>query len=328
MKPNYISFLLVSLFLALVTALNSKQLAKQTHKSPLDGIIKLTKSNFQRVLDGPRDSHILVLLTATSPQVGCTACLAIHSEFEKLARSWHIDHPEGDDLFFARADFADGYPEIFQKFQLNSVPRLYLYKPTQEVTPLTVGFDALNIPPASDFAPHIASALKDLAGCEIHIYEKTDYSSIITTFIVAAITVFLSKRYNSAVRKVLGSRPLWGGATVIAIILFISGYMFNVIRNTPYIRPAQDGGIEYFIRGQQQQLGAEVQVMTIIYCILAFCTVSLINKAKVIKDERIQLIVVSAVSFSIFVSFSTLLCLFRYKSQGYPFRLLNVWDPK
>jgi oligosaccharyltransferase complex subunit gamma len=48
---------------------------------------------------------------------------------------------------------------------------------------------------------------------------------------------------------------------MIAILLFISGHMFNHIRGTPYVTGDGKGGITYFTAGFQSQLGLEVQIV-------------------------------------------------------------------
>lgn len=51
---------------------------------------------------------------------------------------------------------------------------------------------------------------------------------------------------------------------MIAILLFISGHMFNHIRKVPYVAGDGKGGITYFTGGFQNQLGLEVQIVAAI----------------------------------------------------------------
>lgn len=48
---------------------------------------------------------------------------------------------------------------------------------------------------------------------------------------------------------------------MIAILLFISGHMFNHIRKVPYVAGDGKGGITYFAGGFQSQLGLETQIV-------------------------------------------------------------------
>lgn len=48
---------------------------------------------------------------------------------------------------------------------------------------------------------------------------------------------------------------------MIAILLFISGHMFNHIRKVPYVAGDGKGGITYVTGGFQNQLGLETQII-------------------------------------------------------------------
>jgi oligosaccharyltransferase complex subunit gamma len=69
--------------------------------------------------------------------------------------------------------------------------------------------------------------------------------------------------YASAgiIKPLLQSRNLWAAITLIAIILFTSGHMFNHIRKVPYVTQDKSGRIVYFSAGFQSQLGIETQVI-------------------------------------------------------------------
>ena len=63
---------------------------------------------------------------------------------------------------------------------------------------------------------------------------------------------------------VLQSRNLWAAISLIAILLFTSGYMFNYIRKVPYVTGDNKGRINYFIGGFQNQTGLETQIVAAI----------------------------------------------------------------
>lgn len=321
MKLTLIAF---TFFLAFTNALSASNLLKHKEKAS-SNVIKLTKNNYERILEGPRDSYIVLLLTATNPQIGCTICQQLNPEFDKIADSWFSDHPDGDNLFFARADFADGYREIFQAFQLNNVPRLYLYSPSEDNQAFNEGLEQLPIPNAN-LALELAQNLKEATQKNIKVYEPVAYGNIIITAVFTFCSVLLIKRNFASVSTILKSRPLWGGLTVFSILIFITGYMFNAIRGSPYARPTQDGGTEYFARGQQSQYGVETQILSFVYGILAFSAVSLVTKVKSIENEKVQFVVVAVVSLIILAAYSILMLIFQFKSPGYPYHLLQLWS--
>ena len=60
---------------------------------------------------------------------------------------------------------------------------------------------------------------------------------------------------------IIQNRNIWAAVSLIAILLFTSGHMFNHIRKVPYIAQDGKGGISYFAGGFQNQLGMETQIV-------------------------------------------------------------------
>jgi oligosaccharyltransferase complex subunit gamma len=80
-----------------------------------------------------------------------------------------------------------------------------------------------------------------------------------TTLVLGVITfVTLAKPY---VLPVIQNRNLWAGISLIAILLFTSGHMFNHIRKVPYVSGDGKGGISYFAGGFSNQFGMETQIV-------------------------------------------------------------------
>ena len=57
------------------------------------------------------------------------------------------------------------------------------------------------------------------------------------------------------------NRNLWAAISLISILLFTSGHMFNHIRSVPYAAPDGKGGLHYFASGFQNQFGLETQIV-------------------------------------------------------------------
>ena len=138
----------------------------------------------------------------------------------------------------------------------------------------------------------------------------------------------------------LQSRNLWAGISLIAILLFTSGYMYNHIRNSPYVSSDGKGGISYFAGGFQNQTGLESQIVAAICeCrisapdfshktdnhsidgLLAFSTISLALKVPRMANPRQQQIAVFVWAGVILGVYSFLLSTFRIKNSSYPFWL-------
>ena len=63
------------------------------------------------------------------------------------------------------------------------------------------------------------------------------------------------------ITPVIQNRNLWAGISLISILLFTSGHMFNHIRKVPYVAGNGRGGISYFAGGFQNQYGMETQIV-------------------------------------------------------------------
>lgn len=87
--------------------------------------------------------------------------------------------------------------------------------------------------------------------------------------IVSAITILMAVVTAIAVLSpyllpIIQNRNLWAAISLIAILLFTSGQMFNHIRKVPYVAGDGKGGISYFAGGFQNQFGMETQIVAAI----------------------------------------------------------------
>jgi oligosaccharyltransferase complex subunit gamma len=120
---------------------------------------------------------------------------------------------------------------------------------------------------------------------------------------------------------VLQNRNLWAAFSLITVLLFTSGHMFNHIRKTPYVAGDGKGGVSYFAGGFSNQFGLESQIVAAIYGVLAFATISLAVKVPRIRDSRAQQFAVILWSAVLLCMYSFLLSVFRMKNGGYRFWL-------
>ena len=85
--------------------------------------------------------------------------------------------------------------------------------------------------------------------------------SVVTT-LMAVVTVFTV--LSPYVLPIVQNRNLWAAISLIAVLLFTSGQMFNHIRKVPYVAGDGRGGISYFAGGFQNQFGMETQIVAAI----------------------------------------------------------------
>lgn len=341
MKGFPLLLTLLAWYISIVGAISNERLLKLSKKDK--NVIKLTDNNFVRILDSPRDSDIVVLLTACSPHIGCGLCVEMDPDYRTVADSWFSDHPngisksgEGNGLFFARADFDTDTKGIFQHFQVTNVPAMFIMKAGGQNTK-----DFEQVPMVAELGGSHLKFLGDHIGgmtgvSDLVIYQPINWSSTIGTMVITAFSVLMIRKYGSVIGKILTLRPLWGFVTCFGIITLISGSMFVRIRNAQFAGLAADGKtISYFMQGQiSNQFAIESQIITILYSILGCSILGLIFVAPKIqkiyasreqstKGSIIQLLLVAFFCLVMYIFYSALVAVFILKSPGYPFKLFK-----
>lgn len=71
------------------------------------------------------------------------------------------------------------------------------------------------------------------------------------------------------VLPVIQNRNLWAVLSLIMVLMFTSGHMYNHIRKVPYVTGNGKGGITYFAGGFSNQFGIETQIIAAV-CELNF----------------------------------------------------------
>ncbi|KAL6927973.1 hypothetical protein ACO0SA_004597 [Hanseniaspora valbyensis] len=345
-STNIVLFIF-ALFACLSECASNKKLLKET-KRGYRNVIKLTDSNFKSILKPTRDSYVVVFLTATQEDIGCTLCQAMEPEYYTLAESWFRTHPDGlndpketgeKGLFFARADYSEaGNSQVFQHFKAAQVPLMYVFGPSDDPTGDINTFQQLNIPastPAGDqrievlinsFVHHFG--LKDYA-----IYKPVDYVSKAITASAVLLVVFLLKKFNNFVTKIVKSRILWAVISTAFIIIMCNGYMFNKIRNSPYAGNGKNG-VEYFQGGMQNQFAIETQIVSFLYASLGLAVLFLVKlvpylnqyylKQKKQYNAATSSLLLTVILLAVVFFFSSaLMFVFRIKYPGYPFKFLK-----
>ncbi|KAJ4143521.1 oligosaccharyl transferase subunit ost3/OST6 [Fusarium oxysporum] len=286
--------------------------------------LKLKESTYKTLTSAPRDYSVAVLLTAADARFSCQLCREFQPEWDLLGKSWAKGDKAGNSrLIFGTLDFVDGR-EIFMSLGLQTAPVLLLFQPTvgphaaQKPEPLRYDFSA-GPPTAEKVHSWLARQLPDRP----HPAVKRPFNyagwAITITIVLGVITAgVVAWPYVS---HILQSRNLWAALSLMTILLFISGHMFNHIRKVPYVTGDGRGGVNYIASGFQNQLGLETQVVAAIYGVLSFCAISLAIKVPRIAEAKSQQVAVIAFGGALFLVNSFLLSVFRIKNPGYPFSL-------
>lgn len=322
--PSILALLVSSVvFLATPTIAGKQAVVEKLLKESRGGPIWLTDKNFEEVVNGPRDYDVIVLLTAIAPQFGCQFCRVLQPEFEIVANSWHKQHPTGDGLVFAIADLAKTQG-IFKSLQLTHAPNLWIYRKTDKDAHYSKGYDTYKFPQIPQQVDPLVSYVKNSLGYSIKIEKPFPWSNVITGVSMVFVFAVAIKVFFWRILAFVQSRKLWVAITMVAVLLFTAGHMFNAIRKTPYVAGDGHGGVAYFIGGHSQQVAIETQIIAITYAVLAFSTIMLITKVPGLKSPQTQLLLVVFLSAVIFVAYSFLISKFHVKNGGYPLWLLKL----
>ncbi|KNG50688.1 magnesium transporter protein 1 precursor [Stemphylium lycopersici] len=287
--------------------------------------LKLDDASYAQLTKSPRDYGVAVLLTALEARFGCVLCRAFQPEWDLLGNSWMKGDKNGQTrMVFGTLDFVDG-KNVFQSMMLQTAPVLLYFHPTigpnAKVDTQPVRFDFTGGPQSAE---QIHAWISRQAPADVpkpRVSRPINWVKIITvtTTVLGAITALaVAWPY---LMPILQNRNLWAAISLIAVLLFTSGHMFNHIRKTPYVVGDNKGGINYFAGGFSNQYGLESQIVAAIYGVLAFAAISLALKVPRIQDARAQSFAVFLWTGVLLGMYSFLLSCFRVKNGGYPFWL-------
>lgn len=286
--------------------------------------IKLKDKSYNTLTAAPRDFSVVVLLTALDSRVGCQMCREFQPEWELLAKSWiKGDKGAQSRTLFGTLDFADGR-EVFLSLGLQTAPVLMLFPPTTGDHAVAGGepirYDFSTGPPTAELIHSwVSRHLPDRPHPPVR--RPINWMRWISTVVIVLGTITVVATASPYVLPILQNRNIWASVSLISILLFTSGHMFNHIRKVPYVTGDGKGGVTYFAGGFQTQYGLETQIVAALYGVLAFCAITLAIKVPRIAEPRSQSVVVFASGAVLFLMYSFLLSVFRVKNGGYPFSL-------
>ncbi|XHG06378.1 hypothetical protein AWENTII_009577 [Aspergillus wentii] len=260
----FISFLFIAPSVLSTTPATDK--FERYHSISRSTPIELDDSSYEDLTSKPRDYYAAVVLTATEARFGCILCREFEPEWDLIARSWNKGlKPDGLKLLFGTLDFSNG-KGTFQKLMLQTAPVVLVFPPTVgpfakvDATPLRFDFSG---PISAEqlytwLNRHLPEGPKPLL---VRPFNYVRVVSLVTILMgIATLFTVLSPYVLPIVRN----RNLWAAVSLIAILLFTSGHMFNHIRKVPYVVGDGKGGISYFAGGFQNQFGMETQIVAAI----------------------------------------------------------------
>lgn len=331
MKAQLLIFA-AAFWLVVLAAYSDTQMQQLVKKS---GVIDVTDDNFEKLIYGERDYHIFLLMLSDSALLNCALCVEVHPTFGRVGSSWKHFHPNGwteeetEDLtkknvYFLEADYLKA-KRFFQIMQLESIPKIFYFPPSgpddKDSSWMTSKKEYQFY--QGDHTVLIAQWVQDVTGYTVELFVPADYTKVAVNAVITFVVVMLMKKFSKQVGQVLGSTFVWGSLSLVAVLLFNSGYMFNQIRSTPFVKESERG-TEYFAPSQQMQYGLETQVVSSLYGFLALVFVLLVNKVSKISNAKVQFFAVVTTVGLIYAAYSLYVFLFAFKSKGYPYTMFDL----
>ncbi|KKY23016.1 putative oligosaccharyl transferase subunit [Phaeomoniella chlamydospora] len=301
---------------------SSKDIFQKYHAKS-SGPLELDDALFEELTSAPRDYSFAVILTALDARFGCGICKEFQPEWEILAKSYNKGDKQGEGrLLFGTLDFSNGR-NTFQKLMLQTAPVLYVFQPTvgpnAKLDSQPVRYDFTGSQTAEQAYAWLQRHLPD--GPRPPLVRPVNYGRIVVTITTLLGLITFGTVAAPYVLPIITNRNLWAAVSLISILLFTSGHMFNHIRKVPYVAGDGRGGISYFAGGFQNQFGLETQIVAAMYGVLSFATIALALKVPRISNPKTQQTMVFVWGLVSLGMYSFLLSVFRQKNGGYPFFL-------
>ncbi|KAG0665159.1 oligosaccharyl transferase subunit ost3/OST6 [Rhodotorula mucilaginosa] len=287
------------------------------------GLVSLDAAGYDELTAAPRDYSVSVVLTALGEAVKCGPCKILQPEYAQIAKQWSSAKKNDDEEhIFAYLDFEKG-PEIFQRLGLQTAPTFQLFMPTEgpRATP-KLGAEKIDFGRMGFQADAIANHLRGLAKLPSLQYsrpvDKAQVAKNVFSTVVGALTIW---RLFPYIKVALVQRYIWAFLAISTILLMNSGYMWCQIRKPQYAQVGHGGAVSYIAGGYQNQLGAEVYIVSAIYGILGFSVYTLAYTVPKLRDPVRQRLAIYVWTGVLLAMASVLFRVFHTKQPGYPFRI-------
>ena len=96
------------------------------------------------------------------------------------------------------------------------------------------------------------------------LVRPVNYERIVSMMTIALGALTLFTVLAPYILPIIRNRKVWAAISLVAVVLFTSGYMYNNIRRVPYVAGNGRGGISYFAAGFSSQFGLESQIVAAI----------------------------------------------------------------
>lgn len=315
---SLVVWLLSSLSVLVQGAIDAKTAAQLQDEN---NMIHVKAENIDSLINGVRPYYVAILFTTRDPSLNCATCDKFLPSYHKTAAAVYSQERYQDLIMFTVAEVIDN-KETFRKLDLKTVPKVRIYPPSlNDTTTLDSEFFEYQVTESSFDPLHFANAISKLLAISITVPQDFDISEFTSYFAFTFAIIVIFKKF------VIAKAPkykLFQLLSVAAVLLFISGYMFTVIRGIPFISKSEKGEIMHFSGGTHWQFGSETFIIASIYAGLLTCIVLLVvtlpARDEPVKRDLITIVVVGLL-FCIICYHNSI---YMIKDPGYPYKLPSV----
>jgi oligosaccharyltransferase complex subunit gamma len=334
---KWLFLLPLTLVFSWVNALSYEAALKIASK---DGLLHVTDKNYRDLMKN-EDYGFILFLTAEDSRVGCTLCHQFGPQYKAIANQYVRNLQDLDDLndhpknsksdksrvIFGYSDFLDAR-KFFEELQLTAVPRLFYYEPGKapQLSVFSNEFSFLAVENTDGFSRWVQQNVPGLSLKLLDVVVPQSNSMLFTVIVIGFLISIVLYSYKDTILHFIQSKALWEFLCLALTILFLSGHMYNQIRDPSTTKTDKDGNTIYFAAGHTQQYAAETQIVSIVYGILSVALIALIQFIPKMKSSFMRVLVTVGISFVVFILYSFLLEAYRLKSTGYPFHLWNAFS--
>ncbi|XP_065312943.1 tumor suppressor candidate 3-like isoform X2 [Gordionus sp. m RMFG-2023] len=262
---DFFSFLIIFLYIPHLSSFKyeislGEKCRRLYEMSFKDAIIPFNNIKFQQYVEiGARNYTVMVMFTALTKR-NCPICRPVYEEYTILANSWRLSNSLSNALFFTMIDHEDGY-EIFNSFNIDSVPTFYLFPPKGKKK----YYEVFDIQTEGISAEKLAKFIYTHIEIQINILRQPSYSGTVALILLCfLIGGLLYLRRNNL--NFLYQSNLWASISLFFIFIMISGQMWNHIRGPPFMhRNPRTGGVNYIRHDGRAQFIVESYIVIILY---------------------------------------------------------------
>nr|KAJ3421020.1 oligosaccharyl transferase subunit ost3/OST6 [Polyrhizophydium stewartii] len=276
--------------------------------------IPLTSDSFAVFTERPRNYTLFVLLTTSLPEHG-----QFGVQYRHVTKAWSRVFEPGK-LYFSELDFKVGQ-EVFAKLGIQSVPLMFRFPPTEGPLAIQGQYDIYDFNRHGMEAQPFVEFVEAKTGVKIPYSKPVDYTNAIISGVLLASAIIAGYLFWDQITRVFHIPHLWLSGSWLMIVVMCGGYMWNTIRNPPFV--GQHNGQAHLISGGfQYQFGVETFIVAGLYSVVSLSLLLLVAYVPTIKNVEEQRRITWVTVLVFVVTYSFTLNFFKVKIGNYPFRLL------